>query len=161
MPDFLTSIADHVAQWSLLKKGLLGFACSVFAVELAFRRFAPRSHAYAAWTRFFQAIGKVWTAAMIAQGLPIAAALFLLFPRLASPLWGLPADRMAATGLSDRMSPGSISELALNDAVAFRVDFDGPPPPPRTRYWRGPVLSLFNGREWRTLSPRPPTWVAP
>ena len=28
------------------------------------------------------------------------------------------------------------------------------PPPPRTRYWRGPVLSLFNGREWRTLSPR-------
>jgi transglutaminase-like putative cysteine protease len=99
----------------------------------------------AAWRR---------SAAMIAQGLPIAAALFLLFPRLASPLWGLPADRMAATGLSDRMSPGSISELALNDAVAFRVDFDGAPPPPRTRYWRGPVLSLFNGREWRSLSPR-------
>lgn len=99
----------------------------------------------AAWRR---------TAAMIAQGLPIAAALFLLFPRLASPLWGLPADRTATTGLSDRMSPGSISELALNDAVAFRVDFDGPPPPPRTRYWRGPVLALFNGREWRSLPPR-------
>ena len=44
----------------------------------------------AAWRR---------TAAMLAQGLPIAAALFLLFPRLASPLWGLPADRAAATGL--------------------------------------------------------------
>ena len=99
----------------------------------------------AAWRR---------SAAMIAQGLPIAAALFLLFPRLASPLWGLPADRMAATGLSDRMSPGSISELALNDAVAFRVDFEGTAPPPRARYWRGPVLSLFNGREWRSLSPR-------
>jgi hypothetical protein len=66
LPDFLTSIADHVAQWSLLKKGLLGFACSVFAVELAFRRFAPRSHAYTAWTRFFQAIGKVWTAVILA-----------------------------------------------------------------------------------------------
>ena len=99
----------------------------------------------AAWLR---------TATMIAQGLPIAAALFLLFPRLASPLWGLPADRAAATGLSDRMSPGSISELSLSDAVAFRVDFDGAAPPSRLRYWRGPVLSLFNGREWRALSPR-------
>jgi hypothetical protein len=97
----------------------------------------------AAWRR---------TAAMLAQGLPIAAALFVLFPRLASPLWGLPADRAAATGLSERMAPGSISELALNDAVAFRVDFDGTPPP-RARYWRGPVLALFNGREWRALSP--------
>ncbi|HEY7787965.1 MAG TPA: DUF3488 and transglutaminase-like domain-containing protein [Casimicrobiaceae bacterium] len=99
----------------------------------------------AAWVR---------TATMIAQGLPIAAALFLLFPRLAGPLWGLPADHAAATGLSDRMSPGSISELSLSDAVAFRVDFDGVPPPPRLRYWRGPVLSLFNGREWRALSPQ-------
>lgn len=95
------------------------------------------------------------TAAMVAQGLPIAALLFVLFPRLSSPLWGLPADHLAATGLSDRMSPGSISELALNDTVAFRVDFEGPVPPARLRYWRGPVLTLFNGREWRSLTPLP------
>ena len=103
-----------------------------------------------------RSVRRAWlrTATMIAQGLPIAAALFLLFPRLASPLWGLPADHAAATGLSDRMSPGSISELSLSDAVAFRVDFDGAPPPSRLRYWRGPVLSLFNGREWRALPPR-------
>ncbi len=113
--------------------------------SLAHDSAAPPTPWRAAWRR---------SAAMIAQGLPIAAALFLLFPRLATPLWGLPADRMAATGLSDRMSPGSISELALNDAVAFRVDFDSTPPPPRARYWRGPVLSLFNGREWRSFSPR-------
>jgi len=106
----------------------------------------------AAWRR---------TAAMLAQGLPIAAALFVLFPRLASPLWGLPADRAAATGLSERMAPGSISELALNDAVAFRVDFDSAPPPPRARYWRGPVLALFNGREWRSLSPSCSAWPSP
>jgi len=95
------------------------------------------------------------TATMIGQGLPIALALFVLFPRLASPLWGLPADHAAATGLSDRMSPGSISELSLSDAVAFRVDFDGAPPPSRLRYWRGPVLSYFNGREWRAGSALP------
>lgn len=100
---------------------------------------------------------KPWirSTALIAQGLPIAAGLFLVFPRLATPLWGLPADHAAQTGLSDRMAPGSISELSLSDAVAFRVSFDGPPPRPADRYWRGPVLSLFNGREWRALPPRP------
>ena len=46
------------------------------------------------------------------------------------------------------MAPGSISELSLSDTVAFRVDFDGPPPPPAQRYWRGPVLSRFDGLEW-------------
>ena len=99
---------------------------------------------------------KAWmrTATLIGQGLPIAAGLFLLFPRLASPLWGLPADHAARTGLSDHMAPGSISELSLSDAVAFRVDFVGPPPPRVLRYWRGPVLSLFNGSEWRALPPR-------
>jgi protein-glutamine gamma-glutamyltransferase len=107
-------------------------------------------------TADFASIRRAWrrTLVMIAQGLPIAAALFVLFPRLASPLWGLPADRAAATGLSETMSPGSISELSLSDAVAFRVDFDGVPPPPRLRYWRGPVLSRFDGREWRALPPQ-------
>ncbi|HET9668673.1 MAG TPA: DUF3488 and transglutaminase-like domain-containing protein [Casimicrobiaceae bacterium] len=105
----------------------------------------------------FASVRRAWrrTLVMVAQGLPIAAALFILFPRLASPLWGLPADRTAASGLSDSMSPGSISELSLSDAIAFRVDFDGAPPPSRLRYWRGPVLSFFNGREWRAVSPQP------
>jgi transglutaminase-like putative cysteine protease len=47
------------------------------------------------------------------------------------------------------MAPGSISALSLSDSVAFRVDFVGPPPPPAQRYWRGPVLTRFDGREWR------------
>ena len=85
---------------------------------------------------------------MLLHGIPLAAVLFVLFPRLATPLWGLPADHAGTTGLSDRMAPGSISELSLSDAIAFRVDFDGPIPAPRQRYWRGPVLSSFDGREW-------------
>jgi transglutaminase-like putative cysteine protease len=92
------------------------------------------------------------SAVMMVQGLPIAILLFVLFPRLAQPLWGLPADHAAKSGLSDSMSPGDISELSLSDAVAFRVEFDGPPPPNRDLYWRGPVLSRFDGRRW-TPSP--------
>ena len=94
---------------------------------------------------------------MFVQGLPIAVLLFLLFPRLAAPLWGLPADHAAQTGLSDTMAPGQISELSLSDAVAFRVDFDGPRRRRRRqRYWRGPVLSRLrrprSGRRRRAAS---------
>jgi transglutaminase-like putative cysteine protease len=91
---------------------------------------------------------------MILQGLPIAILLFILFPRLANPLWGLPSDHSAQTGLSEVMEPGQISELTLSDAVAFRVDFDGPVPSPRDRYWRGPVLSRFDGRTWTAGGPQ-------
>ncbi len=93
------------------------------------------------------------TLRMFAQGIPLAATLFLLFPRVAGPLWSVPADHAASSGLSDHMAPGVISELALSDAVAFRVDFEGPIPPPWLRYWRGPVLSHFDGREW-TMGPQ-------
>ena len=86
------------------------------------------------------------TLKMFAQGIPLAILLFLLFPRISGPLWGVPADHAANSGLSDRMAPGLISELSLSDAVAFRVDFDGPVPPPWLRYWRGPVLTDFDGR---------------
>ncbi len=88
------------------------------------------------------------SAILIVQGLPVAVLLFVLFPRLAAPLWGLPSDFGAQTGLSDSMAPGQISELSLSDAVAFRVDFESAPPPVGKRYWRGPVFSRFDGRTW-------------
>ena len=94
-------------------------------------------------------------AMLIVQGLPIAAMLFFMFPRLAAPLWGLPADRSARTGLSDTMEPGMFTSLTLSDEVAFRVEFDGlAPPPPSQRYWRGPVLSRYDGRTW-SVAPLP------
>ncbi len=85
---------------------------------------------------------------MMLQGMPVAALLFVLFPRLAGPLWGLPSDLGAQTGLSDSMAPGQISELSLSDKVAFRVDFERAIPPHSQRYWRGPVFSRFDGRVW-------------
>lgn len=45
---------------------LLIAAALVVLVELAFRRIAPKSAAYAAWTRFFEGIGRVWTAVLLA-----------------------------------------------------------------------------------------------
>ncbi|MGY6587484.1 MAG: transglutaminase TgpA family protein [Wenzhouxiangella sp.] len=87
---------------------------------------------------------------LLAMALPVALILFFLFPRLAQPLWGLPEEAMdGRTGLSDSMSPGSISELFLDHSPAFRVEFDGPPPPPQMRYWRGPVLWRFDGTTWQ------------
>lgn len=88
-------------------------------------------------------------AALVAQALPLMIVLFLLFPRVPGPLWGLPSDSGAArSGISDSLSPGDISQLIQSDAIAFRVIFHGPPPAMKLRYWRGPVLSYFDGRSW-------------
>jgi transglutaminase-like putative cysteine protease len=88
-------------------------------------------------------------AELLGYAVPAALILFLLFPRVQGPLWGLPQDAYAGvSGLSDTMSPGNISRLALSDAIAFRAEFDGEPPLPRQLYWRGPVLWEFDGRTW-------------
>ena len=86
---------------------------------------------------------------LLAQAVPLMLVLFLLFPRVPGPLWGIPRDAFSGvSGLSDTMSPGSVSELALSDAVAFRVKFTSPIPEPRHLYWRGPVMWDFDGRSW-------------
>jgi protein-glutamine gamma-glutamyltransferase len=80
-------------------------------------------------------------------GAPIMLVLFMLFPRVA-PLWTVPNDSLAKTGLSGTLRMGGVAELAIDDSIALRVRFDGAPPPANTLYWRGPVLSRFDGREW-------------
>lgn len=88
-------------------------------------------------------------ALLLAHAAPAALALFVLFPRVHGPLWGLPQDAYAGmTGLSETMSPGNLASLAQSDAIAFRADFEGETPPPQLRYWRGPVLWDFDGRTW-------------
>lgn len=94
--------------------------------------------------------------------LPLMLILFLLFPRIPGPLWGVSSARgEAVSGLDDEMTPGSISELILSEEVAFRVRFEGAPPPPEDRYWRGPVLHHFDGRSWRQGWPLPPAESPP
>ena len=84
-------------------------------------------------------------------GAPVMVLLFVLFPRL-GPLWGVPQDGLAKTGLSNTMQMGSLAELAADDSVALRLRFaGGVAPTPDAMYFRGPVLSRFDGREWQVL----------
>jgi len=90
------------------------------------------------------------TRSLLLGAVPLMVLLFVLFPRIEGPLWGMPLDsQSASTGLSDDMEPGSIANLIVSGEVAFRVEFEGTPPPPQLRYWRGPVLTDFDGRTWR------------
>jgi transglutaminase-like putative cysteine protease len=56
------------------------------------------------------------------------------------------------------MEVGAMAQLALDRSIALRVKFDGPPPPQQVMYFRGPVLSRFDGRTW-TASERPETFA--
>ena len=85
---------------------------------------------------------------------PLAIVMWVFFPRISTPFWAVPIDTSrTSSGLSDTMSPGDISELSMSDEVAFRVSFDGDIPEPRDRYWRGLVLTRFNGRTWSGREP--------
>ncbi len=87
---------------------------------------------------------------LLALAAPIGMAFFILFPRLASPLWGIPDTTLdSKTGLSDSMSPGSIQDLFMDDSPAFRVEFSGAVPSSDQLYWRGPVFWRFDGRTWK------------
>ena len=87
---------------------------------------------------------------LLAQAIPFMLIVFLLFPRISGPLWGLPQDAYSGlTGLSDKMSPGSLNNLIQSGAIAFRVQFSGDPPKQSQLYWRGPVLNDYDGQTWR------------
>ncbi|MBY0556564.1 MAG: DUF3488 and transglutaminase-like domain-containing protein [Burkholderiaceae bacterium] len=92
---------------------------------------------------------------MLLLGAPLALLLFIVFPRIQGPLWGLPGDAHAGTtGLSDSMAPGSIAALAQSDAIAFRVRFGTDRPAPAQLYWRSIVLGAYDGRIWTRVAAR-------
>ncbi|HEU0187192.1 MAG TPA: DUF3488 and transglutaminase-like domain-containing protein [Gallionellaceae bacterium] len=85
---------------------------------------------------------------LLLQAIPLTLLLFVLFPRVQGPLWGMPQDAYSQSGLDDKMAPGSMSRLSLSDAVAFRVAFAGAAPLREQMYWRGPVLWDYDGLTW-------------
>jgi membrane-associated protease RseP (regulator of RpoE activity) len=62
------SLSDAFAWLAALswRGKLVGLATIVVVVELGLRRFAPKSRVYARWTGFFEGLGKVWTAVLLA-----------------------------------------------------------------------------------------------
>ncbi len=141
--SFFTLLSNFFYSQSLLTAasmllGLLGLLTALVNTHMPVGR-PPLLHAArtAAW--------------MALVGAPIMAVMFVLFPRLA-PLWGVPSDTMAGrSGLSANMQVGNIASLALDDSVAMRIKFKSAPPRLSDMYFRGPVLSTFDGREWRPL----------
>lgn len=83
-------------------------------------------------------------------GAPVMALLFVLFPRI-GPLWGVPDAALSSTGLSNTMRLGTVAEIAQDDRIAMRIRFLGRVPPPQAMYFRGPVLSRYDGLEWRQI----------
>jgi protein-glutamine gamma-glutamyltransferase len=95
-------------------------------------------------------------AMLLGLGLPLAIAAFLFVPRLSSPMWGSPGGLAdSRTGLSDSMSPGSMTDLLIDDSPAMRVHFDGAVPPNAERYFRALVLWDFDGTTWNRVEQRP------
>jgi protein-glutamine gamma-glutamyltransferase len=118
-----------------LGTGWLALASIASLGSVAARQSARRAFANAGWAMLL--------------AVPLALLCFVMVPRLPGGLWGSPSSNQTLTGLGEEMSPGSISELVESDDIAFRVRFEGRPPPPAERYWRGPVLHEFDGYTWR------------
>jgi len=137
-------VAHFLDRQNLATAGYMAFA----ALALVAGMIATQSPASTAWRPTL-----ALAARLMAQALPLALLIFLLFPRLQGTLWGLPQQVAAQTGLSDQMSPGDISQLILSDELAFRAEFSGAEPTPQQLYWRGPVLWDYDGHTWRTATP--------
>ena len=85
---------------------------------------------------------------LLGQSLPLMLILFVLFPRI-PPLWTVPLQsEVGRTGVTDTMSPGDIALLTQSDGLAFKATFESTPPTFNKLYWRGLVLSEFDGRTW-------------
>ena len=133
----------------------LAFAAFLMLPFLAFLFLLVRLHRAGGESSPLAIAGAVLRLSLYAA--PVAIVLFVLFPRLGGPLWGFAVESDAAlTGLSDSLSPGSVSRLVESPETAFRVRFDGALPPPAQRYWRGPVLWETDGRTWRPGTPVDP-----
>lgn len=90
------------------------------------------------------------------QAIPLLVVLFIFFPRI-PPLWSVPVNQsQGKTGMTDQMSPGNIANLSQSTELAFRVvdrqnNLARHLPPRSELYWRGLVLSKFDGVTWTQL----------
>ena len=84
---------------------------------------------------------------------PIAIVFCLLMPTEEMSKWSMFASGgQAKTGMSDSMSPGDVSSLAMSQELAFKGKFLASPPDPSSIYWRTIVLDHFDGKRWSASS---------
>ncbi len=93
------------------------------------------------------------SARLVLAALPLAVALFLVFPRIPYGLLGFAAGS-GGIGFDDAMAPGDITELALSETLAFRVRFEDQTPAQMLLYWRTQTLERAEGMAWRRSTPR-------
>ncbi|HEY6527353.1 MAG TPA: DUF3488 and transglutaminase-like domain-containing protein [Cellvibrionaceae bacterium] len=136
---FIAVAAQFLFNQSLLS-GLYGALCLI-ALLLAWQSlYFGRDRVFSA--RFSYA------AILVLQAIPLLILLFFVMPRL-SPLWKVPLpEGRGKTGFSDHLSPGDLGQLVKNGDTAFRASFIGEHPRTRDLYWRGLVLTEFDGRTW-------------
>ncbi|MCY7312690.1 MAG: DUF3488 and transglutaminase-like domain-containing protein [Pseudoxanthomonas sp.] len=123
--------------------GLLAVLCALVALQRLADVEGDALQGAASPGRTLVGVGK-----LVAIGLPLALAAFWLFPRLGTPLWGVPERALSRPGLSGDMTPGEWLDLLADDRPALRAQFFGPEPTQQAMYWRGPVLWDFDGRSW-------------
>ncbi|MEO6172637.1 MAG: DUF3488 and transglutaminase-like domain-containing protein [Arenimonas sp.] len=128
----------------LQDQGPLTLGLSLPAFLLCLMAFAELSHTTS--TPWRASLKSAISAALIA--LPLALVGFWLFPRLSTPLWGLPQNAIQGKGLGDRMEPSEWLDKLADDRIVIRAKFFGATPKRNQMYWRGPVLTHFDGSAW-------------
>lgn len=136
---FIVAASQFLYEQSILMAVYIVFVCCVLLASLVF------INSHSADTK----VSLKKAGAIIAQAIPMAIVVFIFFPRVEPPKWLWFNDpQHKKSGLSDTMEPGSISDLGMSDELVFRVKFEGNIPPAKQRYWRGPVMTLTDGKKW-------------
>lgn len=145
----VVAIAIGLLHWS--EGAGLGFVLAAALCLIAGADWRPGMAAFATLRR----AGRYLLAA-----LPLAAVLFLFFPRIPGPLWdigltfGLPLPASIeksnqGLGISARLKPGQMQTGASDGQAVLVAEFSNWVPPTSQLYWRGPVFYDFDGQEWR------------
>lgn len=100
----------------------------------------------------FGRLGSKEVLTLLSLALPMSLALWVLFPRLATPLWGTSESDNGRSGLSNSMTPGSMAELLIDNSPVMRIRFKNGARPNRNElYFRGPVMwDLAADGTWST-----------
>lgn len=90
----------------------------------------------------------------LVQSAPLVILLALLVAGASDRLPDADRSGRAPTGISERMAPGTVSELVADSRLAMQVRFDNDIRLPADQlYWRGLVLENFDGQAWSRAMP--------